>query len=128
MSKGDNSLLSFLIGVVLLGAGLFLFCQQVTVSSNWYSWGFLSFAGRNFSNGLVTVPLIIGIIMFFFNPKSMVAKIIIALGAVFILATVIMSIQFRFQQTTLYVYILMIGMIAAGAGILLRVMFKNKQD
>lgn len=126
--KESNDLRTFFIGIILLGVGLFLFSNQVTVTSSWYSWGFLSFGRYNFSNGLVSLPLIIGIIMLFFNSKSVAAKIIIVLGAIFIIATVIMSIHFRFQQTSLYVYILIIGMMGAGAGMLLRVLFKNNKN
>lgn len=113
-----------------MGAGVFLFCNMVTVSTVWYNWGFLSFGRYNFTNGLVSVPLIIGLIMLFFNPKSAVPKVIIALGAIFLILTVIMSIQFRFEKTSLFNYILTIGMMAAGAGLVLRILFgrsKNKK-
>lgn len=126
LEKSNNDLLTFFIGVILLGVGLFMFTNHVTVSSSWYNWGFMTFGGRNFSNGLVVLPLIIGIIMLFFNSKSVVAKIIITLGAVFIVATIIMSVNIRFERTSLYVYLIMLGMMAAGSGMLLRVLFKKR--
>ena len=128
MNRSSNGLLMFFIGVLLLGAGLFLFASNVTVSTSWYNWGFLSFGRGNFANGLISIPLFIGIIWLFFNPKSMVAKVIITLGAIFIILTVIMSIHFNFVRTSLYNYVLMIGMAAAGSGLILRVLFKNRDD
>ena len=59
IESGKNELLQFFLGIILLGVGLFLLSKRVMVSSNWYSW---NFGGFNLSSGLVTVPLIIGII------------------------------------------------------------------
>ncbi len=78
------------------------------------------------SSGLVTVPLIIGIIWYFFDSKSIIPKIIITLGVIFIVATIIMSIRIYFVTTSMYEYILIIGMAAAGAGLLLKTLFKKK--
>ena len=122
----ENTALTFFIGIILLGVGLFIFTNQVSVSSSWYSWDFFTFGRYNFSNGLTVFPLIIGIIMLFYNTKSKIAKIITILGAIFIILTVIMGINIRFEKTTLYTYILIIGMIAAGSGMLLRVFFGKK--
>lgn len=122
-----NDSLTFFIGVILLGVGIFMFTNQVSVSSSWYQWGFLSFGRYNFSNGAVVIPLIIGIIWLFFDPKSVISKIIITLGALFIVATVIMSIQIVFERTSLYTYLIIIGLMAAGAGLLLRASFKKNK-
>ena len=122
-NSGKNELLQFFLGVILLGVGLFLLSKRVMVSSSWYSW---SFGGFNLSSGLITVPLIIGIIWYFCNPKSIIPKIIITLGVIFIVATIIMSIRIYFVTTSMYEYILIIGMAAAGAGLLLKTLFKKK--
>ena len=121
--SGKNELLQFFLGIILLGVGLFLLSKRVMVSSSWYSW---SFGGFNLSSGLVTVPLIIGIIWYFCNPNSIIPKIIITLGVIFIVATIIMSIRIYFVTTSMYEYILIIGMAAAGAGLLLKTLFKKK--
>ena len=93
------------------------------VSSSWYIWRIGSF---DLSSGLVTVPLIIGILWYFFDSKSIIPKIIITLGVIFIVATIIMSIRIYFVTTSMYEYILIIGMAAAGAGLLLKTLFKKK--
>ncbi len=122
--SGKNELLQFFIGIILLGAGLFLLSKRVVVRSAWYSW---SLWGFDISSGLVTIPLIIGIIWRFCNPKSIVAKVIIVLGVVFIVLTIIMSIQINFMATSMYEYILIIGMSAAGTGLLLKTLFKKRE-
>ncbi len=122
--RKDNDPLMFFLGIILLGVGLFMLSKRVLVSSSWYTW---RMGNINLSSGLVTVPLIIGIIWYFFNTKSIIAKIIIVLGIVFIVATIIMSIRIYFIPTLLYEYILIIGMAAAGSGLLLRTLFRNKK-
>lgn len=122
-NSGKNELLQFFLGIILLGLGLFLLSKRVMVSSSWYIWRIGSF---DLSSGLVTVPLIIGIIWYFFDSKSIIPKIIITLGVIFIVATIIMSIRIYFVTTSMYEYILIIGMAAAGAGLLLKTLFKKK--
>ncbi len=123
MEKKDNDSLYFFLGVILLGVGLFWVSQKVIVHSSWYTWRIGNF---NLSSGLVTVPLIIGIIWYFVKPSSKIAKWVITLGALFIVATIIMGISINFVSTSLFEYILMFGMAAAGAGLLLRTIFKKK--
>ena len=119
----DNDLLLFFLEVVLLAAGLFMLSKRVVVHSNWFSWRWGSF---DVSSGTVTIPLIIGIIWYFFKPKSVIAKAIITLGVLFIVLAIIMSLRINFLTTSLFDYILIIGMAAAGSGLLLRTVFKKK--
>ena len=119
-----NELLQFFIGLILLGAGLFMLSQRIMVHGSWYTWRIGSF---NLSSGTVTIPLIIGIIWYFYNHKSIVPKIIIILGALFIVITVIMGIRINFVTTSMFDYILMFGMSAAGVGLLLKTFFAKKE-
>lgn len=120
----DNDLLLFFIGILLLGAGLFMLSKRVMVHSSWFGW---SIGGFDLSSGTVTIPLIIGIIWYFVKPKSVVPKIIIVLGVIFIIATIIMSIRIHFVTTSLFDYILIFGMTGAGTGLLLRTVFRKKE-
>lgn len=119
----SNELLEFFVGVILLGVGLFWLSKRVVVNSSWYIWRIGSF---DLSSGLVTVPLIVGIIWRFCSPKSIIPKIIITLGAVFIVATIIMSIRIHFLTTSMFDYLLIIGFAAAGSGLLLKTLFKKR--
>ncbi len=120
----DNDLLLFFIGILLLGAGLFMLSKRVMVHSSWFGW---SIGGFDLSSGTVTIPLIIGIIWYFVKPKSVVPKIIIVLGVIFIIVTIIMSIRIHFVTTSLFDYILIFGMAGAGTGLLLRAVFKKEK-
>ena len=123
--SGENDLLYFFLGVVLLGAGLFMLSKRVMVHSSWYIWRIGSF---DLSSGTVTIPLIIGIIWYFANSKSVFPKIIITLSVIFIVLSIIMSVRINFVTTSLFDYVLIIGMAAAGAGLLLRTTFRKKDN
>lgn len=119
----SNELLQFFIGVILLAVGLFWLSKRVMVHSSWYIW---RIGGFDLSSGAVTIPLIIGIIWYFFNSKSIVPKIIIVLGIIFIVVTIILSVRINFMATSLFDYILIFGMAAAGSGLLLKTLFKKR--
>lgn len=120
--------LEFYVGLLLLSAGLFFILSKTMVSSGFYAWRIGNF---NVSSGLVIVPLLIGIIWLFYNPKSFLAKLLSIVGAIFILASIIMGISISFSRTTLFDFIIMIVLMGAGAGLLLRSFFykiKNKGE
>lgn len=121
--SNSNELLQFFIGLILLGAGLFMLSKRVMVHSSWYIW---RIGGFDLSSGTVTIPLIIGIIWYFFSPKSIVPKIIITLSVIFIVITIIMSVRINFVTTSMFDYLLIFGMAAAGSGLLLKTLFKKR--
>lgn len=121
--SSSNELLQFFIGVILLGAGLFMLSKRVMVHSSWYTWRIGSF---DLSSGTVTIPLIIGIIWYFANPKSIGSKILITLSVIFIVLSIIMSVRINFVTTSMFDYILIFGMAAAGSGLLLKTLFKKR--
>ena len=118
--RSENELLQFFIGIVLIGVGLFMLSKRVMVHSSWYIW---RIGGFDLSSGTVTIPLII---WYFFNNKSIVPKILIVLGIIFIVATIIMSVRINFVTTSMFDYILIFGMTAAGSGLLLKTLFKKR--
>ena len=122
-SSTSNDPLQFFLGVILLGAGLFMLSKRVMVHNSWHIWRIGTF---DLSSGTVIIPLIIGIIWYFANPKSIASKVIITLGVIFIVATIIMSVRISFMTTSMFDYVLIIGMAAAGSGLLLKTVFKKR--
>lgn len=122
-NSSGNEMLQFFLGIILLGAGLFMLSKRVMVHSSWYVWRIGCF---DLSSGIITLPLIIGIIWYFFNSKSIIPKIIIILSVIFIVLTIIMSVRINFITTSLFDYILIFGMAAAGSGLLLKTVFKKR--
>lgn len=115
--------INFVVGAALLVIGLFILSKKVIVST-----GFASFTllGYDFTSGLLVFPLIFGLIWMAYNPKALGAKILTGLGALFVVVAVIMSIHIHMLPMSLFDYILIIGMIAVGIGMLLRYYFKKK--
>lgn len=119
--KEKNPLLVFIIGVILLGGGLYWLFNSVVVESTW-GYGF-HFGSMNMPSGLVIVPLIAGVFWWVMKPDSFLAKVLTILGVVIIVASIIASVQFHFMQKSLYEYVIMIICIVAGAALLARVLF-----
>lgn len=122
-NSGGNELLQFFVGLILLSIGLFLFSKRVIVRSGWLSW---SIAGFNLTSGIIVLPLIIGVVWYFYNPKSIFAKIIMLLSAILIVVSIIMSVRFIFMSTSMFDYLLILILAAVGAGLILRVLFKKR--
>ena len=124
MKKGRNPLAQFMIGMVMLAAGLYWFLSNVTVMTHFgfQIWNFRVGAG------LIVVPFIAGIIWLFVNVDSFGAKLLTVLGIVVILASIIANIQFIFRATSLYVYLIMLVLIFGGAALVGQVLFRWPKD
>ena len=120
-----NPELELLIGIILVAAGLFMLSKRVIVHTGWYMWRIGSFS---LSSGTVIIPLLIGIIWYFYNPKSYIAKAIIGLSILFIVLSIIMSVSINFTATSMFDYVLILGMGAAGCGLLLKSHFGRKAN
>lgn len=121
--SNSHALMKFLIGIVLVALGVFLVFQNTDVVANWYSWRIGSWG---VPSGVVVVPLLIGIGILFYNYKSIIGWIVAAIGAAFLIVTLILSVRIVFQRTSLFTYILMFGCIASGCGLMLRALFHRK--
>lgn len=104
----------FFIGLALAAAGAYLLTQQVTVQT-----GHWTIAGYN-AFGISLIPFILGIGMLFFDGRSRVGFLLLFLGIVVIAAGILMNLSIYFQPTSLFNTLIMIGMTAAGIGLVLR--------
>lgn len=120
-----NDLKAFLAGFLLASLGLLVIFKSTSVSASWYSWRLGSFS---LPGGTTTIPLLIGIGMQFYNPKSIWGKLITFLGLAFIVITIIMSVHIRFNSTSLFNYILMFGATVAGIGLMTKGLFPTNKN
>jgi len=116
-----NQLTMFVVGLVMLAAGLYWFTSMVQVTVGWGAG--LRIGGATVPSGITLVPLIAGILWVFFNPRSMGAKILLLIGVVILIASVLMTIRFQMPRTSLFEFILVFIGIAGGAGLVSRVLF-----
>ena len=122
-NTNENNLVQLLAGIILLAAGLYMLSQRVYIH---HGWSVIHFGSFSVSSGLVTVPLIIGIIWRFYDPKSMIPKILIVLGVIFIIVSLLMNMRISFMRISLFEYILIFGCMGAGCGLLLKNLFKTR--
>lgn len=123
-NKNKNDLLQFFIGLLMLAAGLYMIFQNLNVQSTWGT-GFLHIGGYSLPNGLIFLPIIIGIVMIFLMDRKVFGWIVIAVGIVIILTAVIMSVNIRWRTTNAYIFIAMFGLAAAGGAMVIRQLFKK---
>ena len=105
---------NFFLGLALVVGGGYLVLNQVTVTTN-----FWSFYGYN-AFGLSLIPLLLGIGVLFFDGKSIAGWFLTLAGALIILLGVITHLQIFFQPTSLFKTLLMLGGLAAGLGLIVR--------
>lgn len=121
--KKNNDLTLFLVGVIMLAAGLYWFMSSVTVTT-----GFFSFALGGFRiGGLVVVPFIAGVFWIFANPESFIGKLLTVVGLVVIVASIIAGTTFYFKSKTLYEYLVMLVFIVGGFSLVMRVLLADRR-
>ncbi len=125
--KKSNPLLEFVVGFLLLGGGIYWVLNSFVVSFSWGSiWSSFGMSA-SLATGLMLIPLLIGIGLAFFMEKKTFPGIVIALGILIILATLLTSVRFRPISASLWQYVVMFGMVAAGAGLLAKSLFKKSE-
>ncbi len=127
MHKERNQLLTFFCGLLMFAAGLFLIFQNTVVSSGYGAggYGFLHFGSFNLPNGMIMVPLIIGIAMLFLMDRKIFGWIVVAIGIIIILAAIISSVHIHWRTTSMYMFVIMFGLVAAGGGMMLKELFRK---
>lgn len=103
-----------LAGLALLGAGAFLFVNNIIVTS-----GFWSLFGHS-AFGLTLIPVFVGVVWLFVNRRSFWGWLLFAGGAMIILLGVIAELHVFFKPISLYSVLLMIVLMAAGVGLIIR--------
>jgi len=110
----SGGLAEFFLGLGLASAGGYFLTQQVSVSSNMFTmWGYNSF-------GLSLIPFILGVMLLFADAKSIAGHVLLYLGLIIILAGVIMNLRIYFQPTSLFNTLMMLGLLAAGVGLIIK--------
>jgi hypothetical protein len=105
---------TFLAGLAMLVAGGYLLLTRVMVtSSGWRFYGFNAF-------GLSLFPLLIGVGLLFFNGRSLAGWLLTGAGGLIILVGIVANLAIYFQPSSLFDTLLMLGLIAAGVGLVAR--------
>jgi uncharacterized protein len=112
----------FLLGLALFTGGAYWLTQQVSVSSGaWNIYGYNSF-------GLSLIPFLLGVMMLFINGKSIAGHALVFIGVVIIFTGIIMNLRIYFQPTSLFNTLLMLGLLFAGLGLLIKSLRPHLKD
>ena len=115
--RNGASLGTLLLGFVLAVAGGYLLTNQVQVGAGPFG-GFAWFGATSF--GLLLVPLMLGVGLLCFNAKLLIGRLLVAAGAVILLASVLNTLRITFLPTSLFNTLLMLAMLVAGFGLMAR--------
>lgn len=124
--SAGKQLLLLLLGMLLCGAGIYMFLQYIVVEPPRFghmfgNWGL--FGGRGIPGGMVVVPLIIGVIIWVVLPDNFLGKFISIIGMIVIILGVVSSVELRWKGTSGYEFILVLVMIFGGGALALRILF-----
>ncbi len=107
---------SFFAGLAMMALGVYLVFNRVTVHTS-----FWCFAGApRTSFGLTLLPLLVGVGFLARNGRSFLGWLLAAAGLALILVGVLMNLDIYFQPTSLWMTIVMFGLIAGGLGLFAR--------
>lgn len=109
-----GGLVPFLAGLGMATFGAYSLTSQVEVTST--GWGLF---GLN-SFGLSLLPFLAGVGFLFFDARSRPGWLLAGLGAVIILAGILMNIGIYFRPTSLFNTLMMLALLAGGVGLMLR--------
>lgn len=104
----------FLLGLGMIVVGGYLLMKQVIVTSGgWSLFGYDAF-------GLSLIPFLLGLVVVFYNGKSILGWFLVSAGLLIIGAGVIANLRIYFAPTSLYNTLIMLGLVAAGVGLVAR--------
>lgn len=124
MKKPGNELLQFLGGLAMLVVGLYIFSQKVMVSSSFLSG--MRLGSLNMNNGMIMIPLIIGIIWMFASGGSFISKVFTGMSVLLIVAAIVISTNISLVHMSLYEWVIILVLIFGGVGILARILLASR--
>lgn len=122
-TKGGESLFIWGLGLFLLGFGVYLFLDSVRVVAD--QAGILSGGlrrrgmGSTLSNGLIFTPFFLGLVILFYDSTKKWAWGITLGGIVFIVVEILSRTRFHMDIKVTHLLLLLL-MMASGAGLILR--------
>ncbi len=116
-SPKRSGLGTLLLGFVFTVVGGYLLTNQVEVGAGPFG-GFAWFGPNSF--GLLLLPLLIGVALLAFDAKMLIGRLVAAAGAVILLVSVLDTLRITFRPTSLFITLLMLGLLIIGVGLMAR--------
>ena len=110
----------FLLGLVMLIGGGYLFFESIRVTSG-FRWGHALYSqgGVDLTSGMVLIPFMLGVGIIFYSGRNPIGWLLSGGSLVALAFGVIASIRFRFQAMSAFELITILTCFVGGAGLLL---------
>lgn len=125
-----NDLGKFVIGLFMAIAGIYLFMNQVQVTTtNFWGWRYSLFGGwfTITSFGITLIPFIIGVSLIFFNVRSKTGWAVMVISLIAIFIGIIASLRVVFMPAPLYVILGILALLAGGLGLMARALLPERK-
>lgn len=122
MNVSKNKTLTLLGGIALFVAGLFWFCNVVSITNGFFSYGF-RIGHMSVSTGAVFIPLIVAIVLVVMNPAKVWRKIFLCISGLFIVMSVILSTRLHLAHLSLFEWVSILVLIFGGGALICKSLF-----
>ncbi|MCB9481046.1 MAG: hypothetical protein H6680_04390 [Desulfobacteraceae bacterium] len=110
----------FLIGLIMMIAGGYLFLDAVKVSHGFgMGYRLYSFGGFHLTGGMVLVPFIFGIGIIFYNSKNLLGWLLSVSSLVMLAFGIISSLKFSLRSMSSFELLTIIVLVVGGLGLFL---------
>lgn len=110
----------FILGLVMLIAGLYLFLDNIHVTNHFtLGAGLFQFSGVRVTSGMVLIPFLFGVGMIFYDAKNDWGWVLVIATLVMLLVGVITSLEFRLRPMSAFELMMILGLALGGIGLLL---------
>ncbi len=116
----DGGVGRFLVGVVMMIGGGYLFLQNIHVHSNFgFGQSMYNVGGLSITSGVVLIPFMLGIGIIFYNSKNPIGWVLSGGAIVALSFGVISSVQMRLTEMSAFSLITILVLFVGGLGIFL---------
>lgn len=110
----------FVIGLVMMIGGGYLFFDSIRVSSGFhFGYGLYRYGGFQLTSGMILIPMIFGIGIVFYNAKNFLGWILFIGSLAAMTFGVLRSIRFSFAAMSAFDLILILVLFIGGIGLFL---------
>lgn len=119
-------LLEFVIGLIMLVVGLFLFSHNATLTSTLISEG-IKLGSVRINPLFFALPLAVGIVLYIVWPKAVFSKVISIIGVVVIVAGIVFTTTLTIPRKSLFQWLFDLVLIIGGAFLMCWSMFSENR-
>jgi hypothetical protein len=115
MVQGADKMMRFVVGVLMMFGGVYLFLQSVQVNFG-FNYPVYRFGRSSLTTGYILIPFMLGVGMIFFNSKSSLGWLVAMGSLVALVLGVIISTRFSLQNMNAFQLLVILVLMVGGLG------------